>query len=319
MDLSIIVPFVNEFPMIAFTLQSINQSLMGKGIEYEVIAIDNYCAEVKQQNRERDKSTDVVKSGAKHNDWLTYLAYDKKLSHWQAKNHGVRNSKGKVIWFCDGHCIAPYDLFKAYDYHVHHNFENSTHLPLTYKIMDSKRLVYKSVWTPHTSELHYTLSSHKPIGSPYEVPAMSTCGMMISRELYDRFGGWPSEFGIYGGGENFINYAFAVMGVKKMIYPSKSALHHHGEKRGYHWNYDDYLRNRFIAAYVYGGSDFADRVEKGSKGKPPVKREIMQNVKRTCYNHRQLIKSQQVMSIEEWIKSWQGREFFNTVEKKEAA
>ena len=54
MDLSIIVPFVNEFPMIVFTLQSINQALLNKGIEYEVIGINNYCDEVKNQGREED-------------------------------------------------------------------------------------------------------------------------------------------------------------------------------------------------------------------------------------------------------------------------
>ena len=55
---------------------------------------------------------------------------------------------------------------------------------------------------------------------------------------------------IHGGGENFMNYTLSVLGKHKWIY-SWGTLFHHGEKRSYHYVYDDYIRNKILAAYLF--------------------------------------------------------------------
>ena len=45
MELSVIVPYVNEWPQVIFTLQAIAEDLLGR-VDFEVAAIDNFCPEV---------------------------------------------------------------------------------------------------------------------------------------------------------------------------------------------------------------------------------------------------------------------------------
>ena len=303
--LSIICPFVCEYPQVMFTVQNIAQDLIGR-VDFEFIAINNYCEEVKKQGREEDKGGESIKACQRGNPWLKYLEYKDKLSHWQSKNLGVKHSTGDILWFVDAHCvIARNSLFDMFNYYVEHKEElnGSIHLPLTYKILEWHRLIYKLGGEPEKGDLHYSFTGYRDELEPYEVPCMSTCGMMISRELYDYFGGWPVELGIYGGGENFINYTLAVLGKKKWIMPGGS-LFHHGEKRGYHWNGDDMIRNRFIANYMFGGDKWLSLMRDNRKGKKEVLQSIYENVKATCKEHRELIKSRQAISIEDWLNKW---------------
>lgn len=303
--LSIICPFVNEFPQVMFTVQNIAQDLIGR-VDFELIAINNYCEEVKAQGREEDKGGETIKVCQRGNTWLKYLEYKDKLSHWQSKNLGVKHSTGDILWFVDAHCVIARDsLYDMFNYYVEHKDEldGSIHLPLTYKILEWHRLIYKLGGEPDKGDLHYSFTGYRDAEVPYEVPCMSTCGMMISRELYDYFGGWPKELGIYGGGENFINYALAVLGKKKWIMPG-GTLFHHGEKRGYHWNGDDMIRNRFIANYMFGGDKWLSLMRDNRKGKKEVLQSIYENVKATCKGHRELIKLRQVIMIEDWLSKW---------------
>lgn len=104
-ELSVIVPFVGEYPQVAFTAQSVLNELRGK-VDFELIMIDNWCKEVEAQNRVQDKGSNYMKSIALINPEMKVLSYDKKLSHWQSKNLGVANSTGKFLWFCDAHCVV---------------------------------------------------------------------------------------------------------------------------------------------------------------------------------------------------------------------
>ena len=302
-ELSVIMPFCNEYPQNMFTIQNIAQELSGR-VDFEIIAINNFCDEVRAQKREPDKGGEAIAACAKGNPWLRYVTYEDKLSHWQAKNLGAWLSTAPFLWFVDAHCIVSRDsLFNMFLYYkVHHQDLNGTlHLPLTYKILEWHKLIYKLVAKPETAEYHYSFTPYRPADAPYRVPCMSTCGMMMSREIYDLLGGWPAELGIYGGGENFINFTLAILGKTVNIFPA-NPLFHHGEKRGYHWNGDDMTRNRTIANYMFGGREIAKRFIENRKGNKEVLNAIYEDVIQTCSEHRQHIKSNQKLSIDEWIK-----------------
>ncbi len=301
-ELSVIVPFCNEHPQVLFTIQSIAQELIGR-VDFEILAVDNYCDQVKAQGRDPDGGGTSVEACSKGNPWLKYLKYTDKLSHWQAKNHAVHNSSGSILWFCDAHCVVSRDsLYNMLQYYrANHDELNGTiHLPLTYKILEWRRLIYKLVNNLNRGEIAYSFTGFPGAArEPFSVACMSTCGMMMTRELYDELGGWPVELGIYGGGEHFINFALAVMGKTKTIYPS-GPLFHHGDKRGYEWNYNDYTRNRTIASYMFGGKTLAEKFIDHRKGNPDVLQSILSDVLSKCREHRERIKKHQVIRIEEW-------------------
>ena len=306
-ELSVIIPYCNEFPQNIFTIQNIAQEL--QGLDFEILAVNNFCDEAAAQDREQDTGFEVMEASAKVNPWLKSLHYKDKLSHWQAKNYAVKHSSGRFLWFVDAHCIvarnAGRNMFKFYK--KYHSLLNGTiHLPLTYKILESRKLIYKLVAEMDKGIVDYrfTSFSEQSYHSPFETPCMSTCGMMMTRDLYDEIGGWPVELGIYGGGENFINFTMAVLGKSKHVFP-RGCLFHHGAKRGYNWNYNDYHRNRTIATYIFGGQDLAEQYIMNCKGDKKVLKTILESVLETCCEHRDLIKGKQVMSIFDWIGKWQ--------------
>lgn len=333
MDLTIIVPFADEMPSVLFTLQAINQNLQNSEIEFEVIAIDNYCNQlIEQMNTiidiqanhlrhtpitrealieahkkippvyENPAGASVEACAGKLNPWLKYIKYDNKLSHWNCKRIAVEQSTGKYILFLDAHTIpsnnAIENIFREYE----KGYDGSMHMPLTYKILESRRLIYKLA-TENEYFYTYKFTTFKPHFEPYEVPCMSTCGMIISRDLLLSIGNWPEGLGIYGGGENWINFTLSVIGKKKYIYPH-SILFHHGYKRSYHYEYLDFVRNRAIAHYLFGGQKLLKNFLSITKGNQEVLMGLYDGIIFENQIQRELIKKQQTISIEEWARKW---------------
>lgn len=306
-ELSVIIPFVNEWPHILYTVASITEELRDR-VDYELLLVDNFCDEVASQNY-ADKSHDyfadhsIQKVLAQSN--IKVFNYKEKLSHWQAKNLGVANAQGQFLFFCDAHCsISRNSLFDMFQYYKKHHIDGSLHLPLTYQLLDSRRLMYGLVTEPEKGVVHYrfvTYPGNKNNGTHFKVSCMSTCGMMITRDIYKLMGGWPVELGIYGGGENFFNFTLAVLG-KTINMFATAPLKHHGDRRKYCWNHNDYVRNRCIATYIFGGKAWAKRYMRHAKGHDKVLSAILADVLEKCRDHRELIKSRQEISVEDWLK-----------------
>jgi glycosyltransferase involved in cell wall biosynthesis len=340
MQLSVIIPFVNEWPQIAFTIRSVAEDLRDR-VDFEVIAIDNIHPLVEKHgypadrghehysfqkknfglygihNHTYDKRPDGaelqmshIKSMSNLNQWLKYVRYDEKLSHWNAKRVGVEASTGEDIMFIDSHCVPArdsiYNAYKTYRNGLYNYGDIGTlHLPVSYHILEPRKLIYKPNVDIETGMLHYSFTQYRDANQPYEVACMSTCGMLMSRSLYSQVGGWPTELGIYGGGENFMNFSLAVLGKKKFIMPG-GCLHHHGERRGYSSMYGDTLRNRMLATYIVGGKDFADKFRKVAKGRPEALKQMLEEITthKDIVAHRKLIANRQQMTIGEWWKRW---------------
>jgi len=349
--ISVIMPFVNEWPQIAFTIRAVREELEGF-CDYEIIAIDNYCKEVEEQGQVPDRAHDGyvlnkkripmygetihpeaqysqghIKAQAYQHDWLKYYSYDSKLSHWNAKNYGVSKSTGEILLFLDAHVMPSYHslVYAACYYNAmmgHKEFQNDTlHLPLSYHILENKRLAYKLVYQPRLGNVHYSFTSflEKDGEEPgiseclgpdnlkeyiTELPCMSTCGMFMSRKLYDKLGGWPEVMGIYGGGENFINFSLAIIGGRKFI-SNYGTLHHHGDRRNYHYNWADYHTNRMAATHCFGGMEWVNkyRTALGNPGNKGVNMMLERAVMGT-HDHRRNLKENQVLGIEEWASKW---------------
>lgn len=315
--LSIIIPFAQEHPQIAFTVQAIYCELRDK-CDFEIIVIDNHCSELQSQldakGEIRDAGGEYMSSLATaHRPWLKYIAYDKKLSHWNAKNVGVAASNGEFLWFVDSHCIPSQgsliDMFRYYR-SAHNMLQGVMCLPLSYMLeKPGLELIYKLVTDVENGVFGYAFTKYRQpdiVGQPYQVPCMSTCGMMMSREIYNKLGGWPRELGIYGGGEHFINFTLATMGLTVNIFPAKP-LYHYAAPRGYHWNYADYHRNRCIATMMFGGLEMAHRyimsIKPHDESGRAMKEAIFSTVDGSegCIRHRESIRLQQIITIEKWL------------------
>ncbi len=321
--LSVIIPFCNEYPQILFTIQCLLNDLdCSFAGQYEVIVVDNYTPEVGNQKtgeelcqvcmhpidlyRKEDLGGAFLKGKSEKLPGLRYVSYRHKLSHWQAKNEGVKAATGDIFLFLDAHVVpSASSIWNMYSYYLNnYDIVNGTiHLPLCYLLSGpglQQEIIYKFVCNPEKGFYHYQFSPYQRQSKPYKVAAMSTCGMMISREVFDLLGGWPSELGIYGGGENFVNYTLAVLGKEKTIFTTQP-LYHFAASRGYFFNYDDFIRNRTIATHIFAGQDAARRFTKNCQGDPVVLNRIYQSAISGSVDHKRMIDDRKQTTIEEWM------------------
>lgn len=345
-DLSVIIPFAGEYPQVLFTVQAMASVLKDK-LDFEIIVIDNDCQELRDQwmiarmraanqlnqletvteqdidklipslsvmsgkddkGAEKSAKSFFAAAGPGKNEWLTYMKFNEWLSHWECKRIACENAKADTFLFVDAHTIPTNGIPEMFDeYNKGFNEVSSFHMPLTYKIMEWRRMAYKMVIEKNFYGYSLTgFPSEKDHNSvPVEVPVMSTCGMMLSRQVYDRIGGWPKYFRAYGGGENFMNYALAVTGHKKFIYPGVT-LFHHGEKRDYHSTYDGTLWNKLVAHYLFGGVEKLENLANSSKGKKEVLKMMVNDIKSISEYlcQRRVIKENTVIHVDDWAEEW---------------
>jgi glycosyltransferase involved in cell wall biosynthesis len=325
LDLSIIVPFANEYPSIRYTLDSIMANCVEIPFSSEVILVNNFCRAVERQGFAEDDGWRYLKDFKEKNDvpWLTLLHYEEKLSHWNARNFGVKHSTGNILFFLDGHVILPPDqleyLLWAYQHHV--RGEGSLHLPISnLNDLPNRKNIYRmrvnrSLGVLHYVFHHFDMRTDAPV---LEVPCMSACGLMISREIWDHMEGYPQALGIYGGGENYMNFALPLLGYKHFVLQTGN-LKHLNAPRGYRFDGIDWLRNRLIAAFLIGGNRWAEACMSGMlKAKKASGRSLRGLLEEVVYNsdliaRRDRIEDAMKITLDEWIEGWRRTEFFEEV------
>lgn len=256
--LSVIIPFVAESPQLFFTVQALRHEL--GGVDHEIILIDNATALTNESSHPEINCSLYIEK--KQPLDVRLLKFSEKQSHWQAKNLGILESKGDILFFIDAHClIYPGSLHRMYFDYSFYSLSNraSFHLPLAY-LMEDKALAYELVSDLDNGILDYRFIPFKApdpsFASLTPVPCMSTCGMMIRKKLMvEKLKLFPEALGPYSGGEQYFNFVMALLGHHKMII-NLPPLQHYAAPRSYSVSNLDICRNKLIAAYLIGGPAF---------------------------------------------------------------
>lgn len=338
-ELSVIIPFCNEPVAVQFTTQALIEELDGF-CHYEIILVDNLShSYVTAQAGARsypmlsrkyfwnDETKKCMSTYFFRKGVIKYLIYDDKQGHWNAKNHGIRNSSGKYVFFLDAHCIMKRDSLRKMVAWLRENDQREfvtggttyrvggLHAYINY-MLDSRSLEYR----PERKTFDYKFCTHQmepyvdaqgqrqlrfPT-APYQVCVMSTCAMMCPRAVLDDLGPWNPEFGIYGGGESYMNWKQSTCGYGHWIHP-EAWCWHYADKRGYSWNHTDFVRNSMIAAYVVGGDKFLqDQVDvRRHKDNPAILESLAEDVRTKCKPDRDLIASRQVITFDNYMQWWE--------------
>lgn len=308
--LSIIITGVNEWPQVIYTLRSVYEEFRDRA-DFELVYVDNFPTVSDQWNRNRtpDQSYGVIKGSEKLIPGLRVMEYRDHLSHWVCKRKAVESSTADFFLFLDAHVIPGRDcLFNQFEYYREHHEElnGSLHIPITYKILESHLLQYKMINELEKGWLGYSFTGYRHgNGKPYKVSCHTTCGCMVSRKVYERFGGWPDVMQAWGGGENLFNFSLSVLGMNKWLMPGRP-LYHDGAPRGYSYNNDGLFVNRLVAMYMIGGRSLADLYRINQQGNPETLARLSDAAlaNSDVVKQREHIEANQITDIGAWARSW---------------
>src|SRR5574343_874962 len=214
--LAVIIAGMNEFPRVIYTIRSVYEELRGRA-NFEIIYVDNFPDILDKWNQGRvpDESFEMIKGSVKHFPNLRVLEYRDHLSHWVCKRKAVESTDADFFIFLDAHVIPSRNsIFNQWEFYRknHEQLNGSLHLPTTYKILEDRWLQYRLVNDLQDGYISYSFTGYRHgNGEPYMVPCHTTDGCMMSRRVYDAFGGWPEIMQAWGGGENLFNFVMSVL------------------------------------------------------------------------------------------------------------
>jgi hypothetical protein len=225
-----------------------------------------------------------------------------------------RARRGDLLLFLDAHVIITPNSIKDMLNYFQWLPENSLlHLPIVYMLEDKiNKLKYELVYELDKGIVDYRFAKFMPTSRVTEVSCMSTCGMMVAKStIINIFHGWPVALGSYSGGEQFINFVGALLGVRKYII-DEGVIYHYAAPRSYDIVYSDVYRNRAIATYLFGGNNlfnlYLDNISSRQRGR--ISPRIINRMREEIPNILDLrerkshIEDNAITSIEAWIAQW---------------
>ena len=255
--ISFISPTYREWPRIAFTINGIINNMAKVDGHYDT-ATDEYEIIVVADGGVDPEFRRLMDSNhmKAHNAKLIERPLDAHpRSAALARNIGAEEAEGDVLWFIDGHILFTPDsvpttlelLKKA----------NVVHLPCSWGGINPDRCYHynltleKNFWGTNTP---YLKSSE-----PYEVSAFAHHILAISKDDFQRVGGYNPNFHGYGGEEVYFDFKCWMMGLNVMINTYGHLSHVYGVHKygGTNW---ELRRNLLLGAYVLGGDEWPQKV-----------------------------------------------------------
>lgn len=262
--LSVVIPARNEFPQIVFTVHSILNAWETSGEDpqdIEIIIVDN-CSTDSDPEKPGVKgtSTYLMPRGMYSNRVLRVL-YAPLAGNHAVRNLGAQMARGKYVFFSDAHMTYAPGYFRHMLDTVQ-RLGGIVHSPIgwhgAYPLKPGRGLGYqysiklgeeiKGTWNNQLVDKD----------EAFYIPALGHCSLIVNREEFLNFRGYPTVHRCYGGGEFYVNMKWWMFGSTVAVEP-KAYAWHLASGRGYSYNHDDYKINVLGIAWALGMDDWRER------------------------------------------------------------
>ena len=312
LKLSIIFPARNEFPNIVHTIYSAIHCLEADGFtkdDFELIIVDNCSTDNNFYPQKGTKGTTsyLMPRGMFWSRQLRVL-YDPIAGNHSARNKGAKIARGEYLYFSDAHMAFKPGFFKS----------------MIKTCEDTGGLVHGSVqwmgaYPPHSGGMGYgytfklgeewkmTWNNYKVADTPFAVAGQGHWGVMVKRDQFLDFGGYPDIHRTYGGGEVFVDCLWWMYGSTVVTDPN-AVGYHLSSGRGYTYDHDDYIHNIFNCGWALGADDWIERAYLNylRRGRKEVLDRMMEEAKTEMVKRRAQIDKRKTMTFNELLiqKPW---------------
>ena len=305
--LSVIIPARNESPSIYFTFHSIMNCLEADGIDYrdvEIIIVDNCSDDRRNPQRGTWGTTDYLAGRGSYWNRIIRIVRDPLAGNHSARNTGARIAVGKYLFFSDAHVA-----------HAPGFFKNMIKACEESGGMVHAQFQYMGAYPPQirSSGLGYTIKLGEEIKGTWHGRQLSNdwfyifgqghWAVMVSREQFLDFGGYPAIHRTYGGGEFYINSKWWMFGSCCVVEP-KAIGYHLASGRNYSYNQlMDYTHNLFNIGLALGMDDWVERtyINKLRKINKPILDKMMDEARVESEQDRKFIDKRKKMTFNEMI------------------
>lgn len=299
---SVIMSARNEFPNIVHTVHSILSDLESflDPSQFEILIVDNCSDDREEPHRGVSGTTDFVRARGMFNSGVVRILYDPIAGNVSARNKGVLEAKGKYIFFSDAHMA----------------FTPGFHQRMIQTCEETGGIVHPAyswmgAYPPQPScQYSWKLGEISPKGTWnnyfvaqddwFYIPASGHCSLVVRRDQFLEFGGYPDYLRCYGGGEVYLDSVWWMLGSNTVSEP-RAHCYHLSAARGYSYHNDDFIHNLFHSAFLMGADDWAERTYLNylRKGRKEVLDELWNQAKAEAVEKRSLIQSKEVYTLNE--------------------
>lgn len=314
---SIIISARNEYPQIAMTVDNLMFDMWQAGIhDWEFIIADNGSTDQTSKfwthawNNPYAKIADhQIKDELKYsprgmvNEGRIRFVYDSIFSNVGARHKAVEYARYPNLIFADAHISVKPNTIK-YALEDLNKYGGIIHMPVAW--------MGASVYRPHPG-VQYTYKIGEKIwgtwnyaqvvnDAPFYIPLSGHCFLAVKKKEYEKMGGYDTHQRVYGGGENYLDTVFWMLGSSVMVDPRGLVLHL-SAGRGYSYDTISLIHNMILTAYTLGGHKWAERILVTYLDKPGTDREFLHKLYNETIQEgqekRDFIEANKVMSLEE--------------------
>lgn len=261
MDVSFIIPVLEDFPLIVYTINSILLDMMNKNISYEILVLDDGS----ETHKERIYTFGDTYATCYKN--FHFFKESGKNGPAYLTNYGLEHAQGKYIIRLDSHImlcpkftaniLALFELDAGV--HVIHPAIALGSAPIRFGYqynlitadgVNNLKNAFWGQWSTQRINDHY-----------YPIACGGHGAIAFRKKTVDKIGAYHPEVRGYWKGEPYFDIKHWMFDYGVYSAPNYFVIHYPGKRM---WSqphyYEDVLRNRFICAYSLGGPDWLDSV-----------------------------------------------------------
>ena len=266
MNVSIIISARNEMPTLPMTITNLMLDMDQSGIkDYEFIVADNGSHDqttrffthawangyAKQTDHQLPQEYRWAGRGLLADGRLRFV-HDPVFSNVGARHLAVQYARYNQIIFADGHIAVKAGTIRNM-LETQEKYGGIVHVPVAWTGAWSGRPRAGVQYSYKIGEKIWGTWNYASISDqPFYIPLSGHCFIAVNKEEYCDMGGYDTHQRIYGGGENYLDTLYWMIGSTVMVDP-RGLCYHLSAGRGYSYNMTSLIHNMMLTAYTLGG------------------------------------------------------------------